>query len=141
MLYLIGAAILYTIAVLLGALSARNANTNLAGGITNLVGAVLPLTLAAVEFSRKPFQNQKLGVLAAVAGGVAIALFVIVLNKSFVINKVGIVTPIVFGGSILLSTLAGYLVFKERVTPYQLIGLSLLMAGLAFIAYSKATGK
>lgn len=141
MFYLIGAALLYTIAVLLGATAARNANTNLVGGITNLVGALLPLTVAAIELNRKPFENQRYGVIAAVAGGVAIALFVMLLNKSFVVNKVGIVAPIVFGSSILFTTIAGYAIFKEKVTPYQLVGLVLLLSGLAFIAYAKATGK
>lgn len=141
MLFLIAAAILYTIAITLGAFAARNGNTNLVGGITNLIGAVLPLSVAAVEFSRKPFAHQRLGIIAAIGGGVAIAFFVMVLNKSFTLNKVGIVTPVVFGGSIFLSAIIGYFVFKERTTVFQLVGLALVLVGIICIGYAKATGK
>ena len=141
MIYLIIAAIIYTAATMFSTYASRHADTTLAGGLTNAVGALMPLTLVALEWAKRPVHNEKAGILAAIGGGIAIGLFVIIFNKSLTVNKVAIVVPIIFGGSILLSTIAGYVIFKERATPYQLAGLVLLLGGLAFMSYARATGK
>lgn len=141
MIYVIAALVLYTVAVLFGAYASRHANTNVVAAITNAVGAIIPIAVVAIEMTRRPLQNEKIGLLAAVAGGVAIAFFVMVLNKAFTLEKVGVVTPIVFGGSILLTAILSYVLFKERITPYQGLGLILLAAGLVFIVYAKVTGR
>lgn len=141
MLYIFAALILYTLAILLGAFASRHANTNVVGALTNAVGAIVPIAVVVAEWSRRPLHNEKAGLIAAVAAGAVIGLFVMVLNKSFTTDKVAIVTPIVFGGSIFLTAVLSYFLFKERITTYQGIGLALLAVGLIFITYAKATGK
>jgi drug/metabolite transporter (DMT)-like permease len=141
MLYIIIAAVLYTLALMLGAFASRHANTNVVSALTNAVGAIIPMAAVALEWSRKPLHNEKIGLIAAIAGGAVIALFVMVLNKSFATEKVAVVTPIVFGGSIFLTAVLGYVIFKERITTYQSIGLAFLLVGIIFIIYAKATGK
>jgi drug/metabolite transporter (DMT)-like permease len=61
------------------------------------------------------------------------------LNKSFSLNKVGIVTPVVFGGAIFLSTILSYFIFKEKITGIQGLGLAFLAIGFILIIYAKAT--
>ncbi len=141
MIYILLAAVLYTAALLLGAYASRHANTSVVAAITNIISATIPIAAVAYEWSRHPLQNERAGLIAAAFGGVAVAFFVLVLNKSFVVNKVAVVSPIVFGGAIFLSAILGWIIFKERITPYQGVGLILLAIGLGFITYAKATGK
>lgn len=142
MLYIFAALVLYSIAITLGAVAARNANATLAGGITNAVGAILPLATVAVYWlAKRPMAYSAKGLWAAAAGGMVIAGFVIVLNKAFATDKVAVVSPVVFGGAIVLSTLLSMWIFKEKVTPVQTAGLGLVVLGLVLVVYAKATGK
>jgi multidrug transporter EmrE-like cation transporter len=75
----------------------------------------------------------------AAIGGVFIGLFVLALNKSFSENKIGIVTPIVYGGTILLSTVLSYFLFKEKVTALEGSGLLFVLIGLVIVTYARAT--
>lgn len=141
MVYIFLALIFYSIAMLFGIASARNANTNLAAAITNFVSAIIPIAVVIPIVSKKMVGQQKFGILMAALGGASIALFVMSVNKAYSLNKVGIVTPIVFGGSIMLVTVASYFLFKEKISSLQLFGLALLAAGFVVIIYARATGK
>ena len=141
MFFIFAALIFYTAAILLGAFASRRADTNLVAGITNAISAMLPLGVVLVSMARKPLQSQRIGLMAAVAGGVAIALFAMAINKSFTTDKVAIVTPVVFGGAIVLSTVLGSWLFREKITTVQSVGLILMTTGLVAITYAKATGK
>ncbi len=91
--------------------------------------------------TKATIQNHKFGVIMAVLGGICIAIFAMALNKSFTLNKVGIVAPVVFGGAILLSTVLSALVFKERITVLEGVGLAVLLVGMAIIVYARAMAK
>jgi multidrug transporter EmrE-like cation transporter len=75
----------------------------------------------------------------AVLNGVFIALFVLLLTKSLSVNKVGIVAPIVFGGSILISTVLSYFIFNEKATLLETLGLIFVLVGISIVAYARAT--
>lgn len=139
MIYIIAALILYTTAILLGTAAARNANTNLVSLITNALSVLIPVAVVAPHLSKKAFSSHKFGIVMAVLGGIVVGLFVMALNKSFSLNKVGIVAPIVFGGAILLSTVLSIFVFKEKITFIECIGLVLVLAGLSVVIYARAT--
>jgi len=47
---------------------------------------------------KKIVENGKFGIIMAILGGISVALFVMTINKSFQVNKVAMVSPIVFGG-------------------------------------------
>lgn len=141
MIYIILAMCLYTVVILAGATSARHIDTNLATAITNIVSAFIPVVVAIHFAAKKTITSNRFGILMAVLTGVAAALFVMTLNKSFSLNKVGIVAPIVFSGAIFLSTLLSYFIFKEKVSFIQGIGLLLLAAGFITIIYAQAIGK
>ncbi len=141
MIYIFLALIFYTTAIIFGSLASRNANTNLVTAIMNILSAAIPIVIIVPILNKKLLTNSTFGVLMAVVAGIAIALFTMAVNKSYSINKVGIVAPIVFGGSIFLSAILSYLIFKEKVTFIQLIGLIFLGIGLSFVIYARATGK
>lgn len=138
MIFLVFALLLYTAAILIGASASRNANTNLVSGIINAIAAIIPLTAAIPVISRKTIVTHKYGILMAVLGGVMIAFFTMSLNKAFTENKVGVATPVVFGGAIFLSTILSYFFFKERLSMLELVGLVLLGLGLVVIIYARA---
>ncbi len=77
----------------------------------------------------------------AIIGGILIAFFVMAINKAYVENKVAVVAPIVFGGSIFLSAILSFVFFKEKITSLQGLGLALLGVAILIITYARATGK
>ncbi len=141
MFYIIIAMVLYTVALLLAALAARHTDSNLATAITNLISTILPVIVVLPYLNKKMIADGKLGIIYALIGGIAIALFTMALTKSFALNKVAIVSPIVFGGSIFLSAIISFFLFKEKISMYQGIGLAFLGVGILFILYARMTGK
>ena len=141
MIYIFLSLILYTAAIIIGTLASRNANTNLVSAITTSVSMLIPVATVIPLINSKTFQNSKMGIIYAIIGGIIIALFTMTLNKSFSINKVAIVSPIVFGGAIFLTAILGYVVFKEQISRFQTIGLFFLAIGLGLIIYARWTGR
>lgn len=139
MVYLVLACLLYTAAVLAGTTASRNANTNVVAAITNIVSIIIPIAVAAPALSKKAITNHKYGLWMAALGGIFIGLFVLALNKSFSENKVGIVTPIIYGGTIFLSTVISYFIFKEKITALEGAGLVFVLIGLIIVTYARAT--
>jgi uncharacterized membrane protein len=140
MFYLIAALLLYTVAILLTTVATRNLNSSLVTAIINAISAVIPIGVVISIANKKLFENARLGIILAVLTGIAIALFSLALNKSYSMNKVGIVSPIVFGGVIFLSSIIGSYFFKEKITMLQGIGLAFMGVGLLIIIYVKASG-
>ena len=139
--YIILAMIFYTCAILLSTFASRAINSNLVSAIVNSISAIIPLIVIAPIVGKKMFEQGQTGIIAATISGIFIALFAMSLNKSFQLNKVAIVTPVVFGGAIFLSAVLSYFIFKEKVSTFQFAGLTLLGVGLVLIIYSAATGK
>ncbi len=139
MIYIILAMLFYTVALLLIAAADRNLNIKVATAIINGLSAIVPAVLAIPAISRKGLSTQKFGLTMAILGGTCIALFGLTLAKSFSLNKVGIVTPIVFGGSIVLTALLSTLVFKEKLHATEITGLVVMTAGIAIVIYARAT--
>ena len=141
MIYIILAMLLYTVVILLGTAASRRADATLVAAIVNTISAILPALLVIPMLGKKTIVSEKSGIVFAVLGGLAVALYVIFFNKSFAVNKVAIVSPIVLGGAIFLSTIASYFIFKEKITPVQGVGLALLGLGFVTIIYARATVK
>lgn len=137
MLYIILAIIAYTIAILIATAASRSANTNLVTAVINTVSAVIPILVVAPLLTKEFVVSQKYGILLAVAGGVMIAVFSMALNRSYALVPIGIVAPLVFGGSIVLSAIGGYFIFGEKISAMQLLGLTLVSIGLVVIVYAR----
>lgn len=141
MIYIILAMLLYTVGILFGAAAARHSDTNVATAIINTMSAVIPLAVVATIATKRSLSSDKFGITMAILGGLTVGLFVMAINKAFSVNKLGIVTPVVFGGAIFLSTILSYFIFKEKITPLQGLGLALLAAGFIIITYARATAR
>jgi len=141
MIYIIAAMLLYIATTLLGAYASRNADSGLITAIMNIVSAILPIAIIIPYVSKINLQDSKYGIIAAIFTGASIALFTLAINKSYSVNKVGIVAPIVFGGAIFLSTLISTVLFKEKVSLIQGFGLILLGFGFVVVTYARWVGK
>ena len=141
--YIFIALILYSIGILFGAMAARNIDSNLASAIMNTLSAIVPIIAVIPILNQKIFssQNSKFGIIMAVLTGIALGLFAMALNKSYSLNKVAIVAPIVFGGAIFLSAILSSIFFKEKISNVQGIGLILLALSLSLITYARITGR
>ena len=115
MVYIFLALIFYSTAIILGTYASRVANTSIVAALINIVSAVIPTIVAIPLLNKANIQNQRLGLLAALVAGILIALFSLALTKSYSQNKVAIVVPVVFGGSIVLSAILSYFLFKEKI--------------------------
>jgi multidrug transporter EmrE-like cation transporter len=103
------------------------------------VSAVIPFVVALPFLNKKNVTSHKYGIVMAIIAGLAIALFSMALTKSYSLNKVGIVAPIVFGGAIVLSTLFSIIIFKDKTSSIELTGLAVVAVGIALIIYARAT--
>ncbi len=141
MIYILIAGIFYTAALLSIAAASRRIDSSLVNGIGNTISAIIPLIIAIPFLNKATLVQGKAGVGFALLAGVCIAIFGLALGKSFAVNKVGIVSPLVFGGAIFLTTMLSTIFFKEKVSLVQGIGLFFVMIGLSFVVYARATGK
>jgi uncharacterized membrane protein len=140
MIYLILAVVLYTVAVLVVTSASRNANTNLVALITEILSVLPPLLVILPKLAKKSlWSGQSYGLWMAALSGLAIGLFVLTFNKALTENKVGIVTPVVYGGSIFLSTVLSYFIYKEKVSLVEAVGLGLVLIGVLVVIYARAT--
>ncbi len=137
MVYLFVALIAYVAALLFGVAAARSADSVVVSAVTNVISALLPIAVLLPSASKQMLTDNRIGIIYATLGGVCIAVFTVFLNKSFHANPVGIVTPIVFGGAIFMSTLLSYFIFKEKINLLQGIGLVFLAVGFVLITVSK----
>ena len=78
------------------------------------------------------------GVIYSCLAGLAIGLYGIVLMRIFQRGSLVYITPIVYGGTIALSSMAGWLLFGVRVSPLQIAGVVLVVTGIILVGLSKA---
>lgn len=143
MIYIVIAAVCYAITAVLLAVSTRNIHPNLTVGVSNLLSALIPIAVAFPLLNKNLLNNSnsKLGVLMAVLAGIFIALFSMALAKSYSVNRVAIVAPLVFGGAIFLSAILSSIFLKEKITFIEGFGLLILGVGLAIITYARLAAK
>lgn len=123
-------------AILVAAYANRNANIGLVALIVNIMSVSVPALLFFAS-RQGDKASTRAGIIAAVLGGVFISVFTLTLGKAYEQNNVAIVGPIVFGGSIVLTSIASYFLFKEKIVPMQGLGLLLVAVGLGLVVYSR----
>lgn len=138
MLYLFLAILLFTTLSLLSAAASRRTNSNLVTLIVNTFSVLMPLIILAPAFIKKSLTIDKPALIMTIIAGLCVGLFAMTVNKSFTLNKVGIVIPVVFGGTIMLTAVLSYFIFKETLKGFELAGLLLILAGLGFIIYARS---
>ena len=137
MFYIIAACLLYTASLMFGTFANRNANVSLVAAVINICSALIPIAVVATAFSDKWEASSSKGLMAAVVSGSLVALFVMSLGKAYSQENVAIVSPIVFGGAIALTSILSFFIFKEKIAPLQGFGLALVLAGIGLIITAK----
>lgn len=136
---LIIATVLYTLFDLFAAKAGGKLNDNLAATIFNGIGAVLPLAIYVAIKSKDHVPTTKSGIVYSVLAGVSIALFSIILVNLFArAQNVSYVLPFIYGGTVVLGSLAGIFIFKEHLSTVGLVGILMTVIGLGLLIYSKA---
>ena len=141
MIYIILATLFYSAALLLSAPANRLMDTNTVVAITNILATIIPVGIVLPFLKISTLTQNKYGVLYSIAAGVCIAFFGLALAKSFSINRVGIITPIVFGGTILITSVIGTIIFKEKISLIQMYGLGFVFLGIILVAYAQLTAE
>lgn len=131
----------YSAALLCITLASRKIDSTIVTGLGNLIATVVALTLAIPFVNKNLIETQRGALVYAVLSGVFITIFSLAISRSLAVNKVAIVNPIVFGGSIFLTALVSAVVFKEKIGFVQGIGLLFMMIGLILVIYTKATSR
>ena len=113
-------------------------DSNLVAAIVNALGTFVPLGLFMVSGAALDGSNNAKGIVWAIIGGIGVAAFIMALARIFSIGgNVGFVTPLVYGGSIIIATTVGGLVYREPISPWQVIGLLFVTAGIGCIVYAR----
>ncbi|MEK7170812.1 MAG: hypothetical protein AAB774_00710 [Patescibacteria group bacterium] len=138
--YIVLATLFYSGFQLFVSRTAGKIDATLPGVIGNFVAVVIPLgVFLYLRFVKRAelFPTTTSGVIFSVLAGVAVAIYGIFLVKAFERADTAFVIPLVFGGSILLSTLISWVVFKEHASTQSVLGTLLIVSGIILISLVK----
>lgn len=114
---------------------------NLSPFIFNSLGALVPLSAYWFLRIARPLEitaTKTSGIVFSVLAGISIALFSILLLKIFSRGSdLSYVFPIIYGGTVVVSTLGGLILFKEQVSVLQVVGIISIISGLVLVTISK----
>jgi len=103
------------------------------------VAAIIPLfylkTIDVISIPTTPG-----GVALSIFAGLAVGIFTLFLIKSYQAGGLVYTTPLVYGGTIVLASIAGIVIFQESASFFQLVGIAVILAGMAIVIYAKAVG-
>lgn len=135
MIYIALATIFYSVFIIANTIAARVIDPVFAAAVVTAVSAIIPVVVAirAQTLTLTPLQ----GVGVAFSAGICVALYSIFLNRAFATEKVGVVVPIVYGGSLVITTLLSLVVFRERIGTLQAVGLVLMTIGIGIVIYAR----
>lgn len=138
----LGAVVSYTAFALLASRTAGKIDSLLTAGIVNFVGAAVPLVLWVLLRARDPssLPATPQGLILSLLAGAAISAFGVFLMKAFENGAASYVIPLVYGGTIALSSLVAWAVFREEMSIPQTAGILLILCGLAIIVFARAKG-
>jgi transporter family protein len=140
LLLLVAATILYTLFDLFAAKAGGKLNENLAATIFNGLGAAIPLIIYLASKSKNATETTTSGIVYSLLAGVSIAIFSIILINLFArAENVSFILPTIYGGTVVLGSMAGIFVFKETISPLGMAGVALTIIGLGLLIYTRAT--
>ncbi len=114
----------------------------LSAGVVNLIGTVLPLAAWWVLKGRITGLPAAVspGMALSILAGLCIAAFGFFVMKAFESGAASYVIPLVYGGTIAVSTLVGWAAFREQIPPAQTAGIALILCGLGMVVFARAKG-
>lgn len=140
-LLLILATISYTLFGTFISRAGGHMDANLIATLGNGIGAVVPLMMYFYIKSVKQteiLQTKIEGIIYTVLAGIAIGFFAFFLAKLFEKGgNLSYVIPVIYGGTIALASIFGWLFFKESISISQFAGVTLIIAGIFLVIFSK----
>ena len=137
-LLIIFAIIFYTAFGLFASKAGGKINDSLSAAIFNGIGAAVPLLVYLFFKTKQNAQSTNEGVIYSVLAGVSIAVFSVLLINIFSrAENVSFVMPTIYGGAVVLATVAGVFLFKESLAPVAFAGVLLVAIGVSMLIYSR----
>jgi bacterial/archaeal transporter family protein len=126
----------YTAFEIFANLAGNKINSWLAAALYNGIGTVMPIVVY-LAISAKGKTTGK-GILFAGLAGIAIMGFSVLLARTFSLGgNLGFVIPTVYGIGIVLSSLFGWLILKDKVSGLQTVGLLFIIVGVVVVVIAK----
>ncbi|MBC8110565.1 MAG: EamA family transporter [Verrucomicrobia bacterium] len=120
------------------------------GNIHQIAGAVILQLVAALaglmlllyfKTTKQALPITQKGVLQACLAGLCVGLAEMLSFVVFSKNvPASVGTPVIIGGSILVTTLLGYFFLRESLNGWQMLGLVLVIAGIALLSAGQNSG-
>ncbi len=98
------------------------------------------MLLYLVASHRNKVPATRAGYVYSILAGITIAVFSIILIRLFYKGgNLSYVLPVIYGGTVIMGSLAGIFIYKETLNTLGTVGVVLATLGLALIIYSKTT--
>lgn len=136
----VAAVVFYAVFIIALSRSAGKLDDALGATIFSSLSAVMPLFVYLASRASRPKEilpTTKNGLIFIVVAGISVALFNLLILRIFQKGSLGYVMPIVYGGAILLSSVAGWLWFSAAINTLQVVGILLVVAGIILVGVSK----
>ena len=140
LLLIIAATVSYTLFDVFASRAGNRIDSNLSAFLFNIIGAAIPIVIYVfLKFGKKTalIAATSSGIIYSVLAGVSVALFSILLIKVFEKGGLAYVMPLIYGGSIVLASLIGWLLFKESISTLHFAGMATVIVGIVLIIVSK----
>ena len=133
------ATIFYTLFDVFASKAGNKIDASYSSFLFNGVGASIPLIVFFYLKSKgaEIIPTTKEGILYSILAGVAIAIFSILLITIFQKGGLSYVVPLIYGGTIILASVIGYLFLREQVSGLQWLGIVVITVGIALVIISK----
>jgi len=129
--------VLYASFEIFAGLAGNHINSWLAAVMYNGIGTLVPL-IVYLSVASKGKTTAK-GIFFAGLAGVGIMLFSVIFARIFALGgDLPYVIPVIYGGAIVLSSMFGWLVLRDRLSLLQGAGLMLILAGITLVVVAKA---
>ncbi len=135
------ATVFYTLFDFFASKASNQLDPNFSAVLFNGIGALIPFVVYVFYKLSKGAQlitTTRAGVLNSILAGVSIALFSMLLIKVFEKGGLTYVVPLIYGGTIVLASLLGWLVSKEQITLLQGLGIVVIALGIGMVVVGKA---
>lgn len=140
LLLILLASVFYTLYDVFASKAAGSIDPNFSAVIFNGLGAIIPLLVYAYfKMSKKGdlIPASRSGIVYSLLAGFSIAIFSILFMKIFEKGELSYAVPVIYGGTIVLASIVGIILFKEAASLLQVLGIVVAAVGIAMIAVAK----
>ena len=140
--YLGSGIVLYTLLITFSSRASGKIDPYWSSTIFGIASTVAPFLLWYVskQSGKALLPTTTTGIMYSLAAGASAGIFTSFLVKIFEKGAVSYATPVIYGGTIAVTTMVGYFLFKETISGLQAAGIALTMLGIGIVIYSRMSG-